>query len=87
MEPGHVPAETLLAELHEETGLSAKVEPVAEAILYDPSVRTWEILHRVRTPIGEPTPTDEYPELIWGDPSNPPTPLTPIARRLLEFCR
>ncbi|MHC5002834.1 MAG: NUDIX hydrolase, partial [Planctomycetota bacterium] len=44
VEPGHPPAETIRAELAEETGLVAEREPTAIALLYDPGPRSWEIV-------------------------------------------
>lgn len=88
-EPHETPDRTVLRELGEETGLCASGEPVALAVLYDETIRCWEIVYRLTLPpSGEgeaPRPTEEYPELQWRPPSDLPEPLTPIARRVAEL--
>ncbi len=90
VELDQTPAQTIAAELSEETTLSITREPVAVAIILDDVVRTWEIIHRIDAPAGEPQPTDEYPELRWIDPaedSHLPDDLTPLARAMLPLAR
>ncbi len=82
VEPGQQPTETILAELKEETGLTAAREPTPVAILYDAYLRCWEIVFEIQAgQKGEPT-TCEYDELIWRESDDLPRPLTPIAQQM-----
>lgn len=88
VEPGATPAETIITELYEETGLRAAGEPTHLALIFDDVLRTWEIVFRVRiAPSEDEPPTSEYAELKWCAADALPTPLSPVAekmRRLLH---
>jgi len=86
VEPGRSPVEVILAELTEETGLTAAREPTPIAILFDSVLRCWEIIFRigVAEPEGEPT-TDEYDELRWCAVDGLPAALTPVARQVVAL--
>lgn len=86
VEPGRTPAETLVEELYEETGLRPAAEPNAVAMMFDDVLKCWEIVFRLRVrPEAEPPPTTEYGELRWCSPGDLPAPLSPLARRLVPL--
>jgi 8-oxo-dGTP diphosphatase len=88
LEPGERPEETVVRELHEETGLRGAIvgAPTAIALAYDEAVRGWEIVYRiaiaVARPLVRPAP-GEYDALRWCAPEAPPRPLVPIVERVL----
>jgi 8-oxo-dGTP pyrophosphatase MutT (NUDIX family) len=85
VEPGEDPAATVSRELEEETGLSIRGEPTPIAILYDPVVRSWEMVFRMQ-PSSEGTPTTaEYDELRWCRRDELPSDLTPTARQMIAL--
>jgi len=82
------PAQTIAAELAEETRLSTTREPIAVAMILDDAIGTWEIIYRIDAPAGDAQPTDEYPELRWIDPGDAmglPDDLTPLAKAMLPL--
>jgi ADP-ribose pyrophosphatase YjhB (NUDIX family) len=88
VEPGRSPAEALLSELREETGLSAAGDPTPVAVLFDPVARTWEIVFRVEASGAEVQPhTNEYDELGWSEPRELPEPLSPVAKQMRFLLR
>lgn len=85
VEPDEAPETTVVKELLEETGLRAIAPPVARAILYDPILRTWEIVYDLAVdPGAEPRPTPEYDTLGWFAAGERPVALTPLARAMIE---
>jgi 8-oxo-dGTP pyrophosphatase MutT (NUDIX family) len=83
--PSAQPARTLLAELREETGRTARREPTPIAILFDDVLGTWEIVYRIdATRDGVPA-TAEYDELTWCAPGALPEDLTPIGRQMVAL--
>jgi 8-oxo-dGTP pyrophosphatase MutT (NUDIX family) len=88
MEPGCQPGELIRRELHEETGLDCLHKPTARAIIFDPVLRTWELLMQLDATSGEPKPRPaEFDELTWRALDNLPEPLSPIARQIADFLR
>jgi 8-oxo-dGTP pyrophosphatase MutT (NUDIX family) len=87
LEPDVDPAAMLLRELGEESGFEAAAPPVPVALLYDPSAFTWEIVHRieVRSRDGIDPPGWEYRELRFVARGEEPSPLSPIATRMLSL--
>jgi ADP-ribose pyrophosphatase YjhB (NUDIX family) len=87
LEPGVEPAAMLLRELGEESGFEAASPPVPVALLYDPSAFTWEIVHRVEVHPREgiDPPGWEYRELRFVARGEEPSPLSPIAERMLAL--
>lgn len=87
LEPGVEPAAMLLQELGEESGFEAASAPVPVALLYDPSAFTWEIVHRVEVQprAGIDPPGWEYRELRLVAHGEEPSPLSPIAERMLPL--
>jgi 8-oxo-dGTP pyrophosphatase MutT (NUDIX family) len=82
-EVGTDPADTIVEELREETGLVPAGEPVAIAVMYDPTARTWEILFRISAKEGElHSAQKEYTAFEWRSPNDLPENLTPIARNM-----
>lgn len=74
VEPGRDPRDMIVVELGEETGLS--LEPgdrvTARAVLFDDSVRSWEIVYviRLREPRALLAASDEYRSLRWVEVSS-----------------
>jgi len=86
VEPDDAPGETLRRELHEETGLIPAAEPIALAVLYDATARTWEIVFRVDVRDAECLPrTAEYEALRWCEfDALPLASMSPVAQRMKE---
>ncbi len=82
VEPGKSPAEVIVAELSEETSLTALNEPTPIAVVSDPVVRTWELIYLLRDPQGEAQPTPEHSQLRWCARDELPDDLTPIAQSM-----
>lgn len=81
--PGQSPGETILEELHEETGCRAVRPPIPVAIAYDSLAYSWEIIHLLE--LGEksvPIGSREYDELKWSTHESMPDGMTPIAQRM-----
>ena len=84
VEPGRSPEEVVQTELYEETGLGGSSPPTAVAILFDPVLRTWEIVFRLDVaPHADEPPTTEYSELRWCRHDELPEPLSPVARQMV----
>ena len=84
--PGQSPTETIIEEMHEETGLKVSRPPVPVAVAYDSEAYSWEVIHLIEldekaTPIG----SREYGELKWSTRTSLPDQLTPIARRMTSL--
>lgn len=84
--PGQTPTETIIEEMHEETGLNVSRPPVPVAVAYDSEAYSWEVIHLIEldekaTPVG----SREYDELRWSTRSSLPEDLTPIARRMTSL--
>lgn len=89
VEPGDQPDETVRRELTEETALRCAGEPVAAAVIFDPVVRSWEVVFRlsIHDTAALSCSTAEYDELRWCTTVElPPThELSPIARQMLPL--
>lgn len=91
LEPGVAPETMIERELGEETGLRPSSPPIALALLFDPVMRTWEVVHRVHVADDAATvASDEYDELRWMrreevPGSFAPGELSPIARTMLSL--
>jgi 8-oxo-dGTP pyrophosphatase MutT (NUDIX family) len=84
LEPGVSPADMILRELHEETGWTASAPPVARALIFDPVVRSWEVIYVIDVlPPVIPIETWECTELRTVEPGAWPAPLTPVALQML----
>jgi 8-oxo-dGTP pyrophosphatase MutT (NUDIX family) len=80
------PAHTIEDELREETGLTPTSEPVAIAVMYDPTARTWEIIFRIVANPGElHSAHREYTSFEWRPARDLPSNLTPIARNMTRL--
>jgi 8-oxo-dGTP pyrophosphatase MutT (NUDIX family) len=80
MEPGVDPAAMVLRELREETGWTASAPPVARALAYDPTARSWEIVYALRaTPPSVPVEGWECSELRVVAAGDWPAPLCAFA--------
>jgi ADP-ribose pyrophosphatase YjhB (NUDIX family) len=83
VEPGREPAQVIISELADETGLRAAREPVPVAVLFDPIARCWEIVFRIEAAGDALQPrTREYEELRWREPHDLPAVLSPIAEQM-----
>jgi 8-oxo-dGTP pyrophosphatase MutT (NUDIX family) len=85
VEPTCTPAEALLRELDEETGVVPAREPTAVALLYDPVTRCWEVVYRIEASGPGATSTEEYDELVWRATDDLPPTLTPVARQMVAL--
>lgn len=85
VEPGKSPAEVIVSELREETGLLCARDPTPIAIVSDLIARTWEIVSIISDPLGEAKPSVEYSELRWCTRIELPTELSPIAQSMLAL--
>ncbi len=84
--PGQTPTETIIEEMHEETGLKVSRPPVPVAVAYDSDAFSWEVIHLIEldekaTPIG----SMEYDEIKWSTRTSLPDELTPIAKRMTSL--
>lgn len=88
VEPNRDPAFVVKRELTEETSLTSIGEPIALAVMFDPVVRSWEIVYRLelRDDHSERC-SDEYDELRWcsHDQLSSERELAPIARQMLPL--
>lgn len=83
VEPGREPIDVVVAELEEETSLRASGRPTPLAILYDPIVRTWEIVYQLTPESGALIAAPaEYEELAWFAAEDLPEGLSPVARQM-----
>jgi ADP-ribose pyrophosphatase YjhB (NUDIX family) len=86
VEPARLPAQVVVSELHEETGLVPIAPPTEIALVFDPVLRCWELIYRLRVEHTEAeAPTDEYSERRWCRLDDLPQPLTPLARQLIPI--
>ncbi len=86
VEPGRDPADVLIRELYEETGLRPAQSPRPLAVVYDHVVRTWELVFEMAPADStDPPPTTEYAELRWTRAVALPAPRSPIADRLIDL--
>jgi 8-oxo-dGTP pyrophosphatase MutT (NUDIX family) len=88
VEPGQTPAQIILDELREETGLSARSDPVGIAVLFDPVLKSWELVYRLA--ISEQAPqhrSDEYSRLEWRSHDDVPDQLSPIAQQIRDLLK
>ncbi|MGI9014905.1 MAG: NUDIX hydrolase [Phycisphaerales bacterium] len=76
---GAQPAEVIIKELAEETGLTAAREPIPLAILFDDVAATWEMIYQIKAAPGKLIARPEYTEIAWFDRVQLPEPLSPIA--------
>ncbi|MCP4758971.1 MAG: NUDIX domain-containing protein [Planctomycetes bacterium] len=86
VEPGNSPEEALTNEFAEEIGRVLASTPRAEAVMFDPNTRTWEVVLSVEMPTDDiGFNTGEYEEFAWVNPSEIPENTTPIAERILHL--
>ena len=85
VEPHQQPADTIIAELKEETYLIAHSEPIPIAMICDSIARTWEIIYKINDPRGDAKPTPEYSELRWCESDQLPDDLSPIAKSMIPL--
>ena len=85
VEPGNQPIDTIVTELHEETNLVVRREPIPIALICDLQAHTWEIIYTINDPQGEAKPTPEYSELRWCAPDQLPEDLSPIATSMIPL--
>ncbi|MCA9297058.1 MAG: NUDIX domain-containing protein [Phycisphaerales bacterium] len=86
VEPDRAPAQVVVSELHEETGLVPLAPPTEIALVFDPVLRCWELIYRLRVNRAHAeAPTDEYSERRWCRLDDLPEPLTPLARQLIPI--
>jgi 8-oxo-dGTP pyrophosphatase MutT (NUDIX family) len=86
LEPGVAPADMVLRELREETGWVAAAPPSARALLFDPVVRSWEIVFAIDVrPAAVPVETWECAELRCVAPGAWPEPVTPVVRQMVPI--
>ena len=85
VEPGKSPAEVIVSELSEETGLTTQSEPTPIAIMSDPTARTWELIYLIADLHGEAQMTPEYAQLRWCARDELPDDLTPIAQSMIRL--
>jgi 8-oxo-dGTP pyrophosphatase MutT (NUDIX family) len=90
VEIGEAPDVGIVRELMEECGVAAAAPARAVALLFDPAVSAWEIVHEL--PMAAPpdaAPGWEYSELAMRDPHALPEGLSPCAeqmRAVLGWC-
>ncbi|MEE9131550.1 MAG: NUDIX domain-containing protein [Phycisphaerales bacterium] len=84
-EPGKEPVDILAGELHQETRLSASIDPAPIAVLCDPVARTWELIYLFNDPQGEAQTTPEYSQLRWCMRDELPDDLSPIAQSMIPL--
>ncbi len=85
VEPGKSPAEVIVSELSEETGLTTQSRPTPIAVMCDPTARTWELIYLLNDPQGEAQSTPEYSEVRWCGRDELPDDLSPIARSMIPL--
>ncbi|MCH8316434.1 MAG: NUDIX hydrolase [Planctomycetes bacterium] len=85
VEPGKQPTETIVTELHEETGLLVQSEPTPIAMICDSQAHTWEIIYTIKDAQGDANPTPEYTELRWCERDKLPSDLSPIATSMISL--
>ncbi|MHC5023470.1 MAG: NUDIX hydrolase [Planctomycetota bacterium] len=87
VEPGRAPADVVVAELREETGLVPDCEPTPVALLYDDVLHCWEMIFRLEAGGGSaPEPASpEYTEIRWCRPEALPEDLSPVARAMVPL--
>lgn len=79
VEPNQIPEYVIERELEEETGLHVSSPPIATAIFFDDTSRTWEIVYQLAV-IGTPqVGGNEYQQLDWFDIKALPSPMSPPA--------
>ncbi|MFO0963320.1 MAG: NUDIX hydrolase [Phycisphaerales bacterium] len=85
-EPGTALPAMVLRELQEETGWQATAPPVARALLFDPQVRTWEVVFAIAVaPPRVPLESWECDRLRLATPDALPQPLSPVAQQMIPF--
>ena len=85
VEPGDSPECAIATEFAEEVGGQLAGPARAQAILYDDTAQTWEVILRLDVMTTDISPpTNEYSEFKWCLPSEFPRELTPIARRITQ---
>ncbi len=88
LEPGVAPEQMLLRELRQETGWLPHGQPVARALIYDPTAHSWEIVFTlaVRAP-KIPVESWECSQLRLVEMDAWPQPLSAVAKQLLPLVR
>lgn len=86
VEPGRRPEDVIVTELREETTLRPQRGPTPIALLYDPTLRCWEIVYRIEAGDGAPAADPrEYDELRWCAADDLPSQLAPVARQMVDL--
>ena len=87
VEPEEDPQQTVIRELEEESGLVPHAPPVAKALFFDPSPRTWEVVYELRAARDRgalPSHPEEHLTRGWFAREELPCPMTPIAERMVD---
>ncbi len=89
LQVGEDPATAARRELQEEAGVRATQPPVAVALLFDATVGTWDIVHRVEVPtvVALDAPSWEHTELATESEPARRTPRSHATERLLSLVR
>ncbi len=85
VDPNEAPSQTIIKELEEETGFAPTSDPVAIALIYDDSARSWELIYRIESGEQQHKPSAEYDELRWCAPTDLPSDLSPISRLMTRL--
>ncbi|MBC24029.1 MAG: hypothetical protein CMJ32_08970 [Phycisphaerae bacterium] len=87
LQPGCDPAEMVLCELEEEVGSCASGPVSSVAIIRDPIVKTWEIIHRfqLEKPPGAQVTGWEYDRLEMVVPGEEPHPRSWITEQMIKL--
>jgi 8-oxo-dGTP pyrophosphatase MutT (NUDIX family) len=84
MEPGMAPGQMLLRELAEETGWEAVAPPAPRALLFDPVVRSWEVVFTLEVrPPAVPVEAWECESLTEAVPGHWPGPPSSVALQMM----
>ena len=79
VEPNQTPVHMIERELKEDTGLHMASPPIAIAIFFDETARTWEIVYQLSVPGTPQVDGKEYQQLNWFDIKSMPSPMSPPA--------
>lgn len=85
VEPAMNPDEVIANELHEETGLHVKSNPVQVGILQDKQTKTWELIYRMQVDEKGILHNHEYQEVEWISGDSLPSGRSPITDAMLQF--
>ncbi len=85
LSPDISPAKTIEKELQEETGLELDSPPIAVAMLFDETTKTWELVYKLHPSSNIVKGNDEYQDLVWKAQDNPPESMSAISREMIKF--